>query len=64
MRMKSIKKSRSLRDAANEFLSFKKAQKARERTLKDYEKYIFPFVDQSSNSMESGTLENTAIAPA
>ncbi len=33
MRMKSVKKSRNLRDAVNEFLSFKKAQKVRERTL-------------------------------
>ncbi len=61
MRMKSVKKSRNLRDAVNEFLSFKQAQKVRERTLKDYEKYIFPFVEQSSNSMDIGTLKKEIL---
>ena len=51
MRMKMVTESQTLKDAAKEFLAYKKAQKIRERTLKDYHKYIDPFIAQSSNSM-------------
>jgi len=43
MRIKMVTKSQTLKDAAKEFLAYKKAQKIRERTLKDYRKYIDPF---------------------
>ena len=40
MRMRKIVENRTLKSAANEFLAFKRAQKVRERTLHDYQKYI------------------------
>ena len=52
MRMKKIVENRTLKSAAAEFLAFKRAQKIRDRTLHDYEKYINPFIEQSSNSMD------------
>ncbi len=57
MRMKMICESRTLKDTATEFLAFKKAQKVRERTLNDYRKYIFPFVEQSDNSLDIDILK-------
>ena len=46
MRMKMVCDDRTLREAANEFLALKKAQKVRERTLSDYKKYIDKFLEQ------------------
>ena len=40
MRMKMVTESQTLKDAAKEFLAYKMAQKIRERTRKDYHKYI------------------------
>ena len=57
MRMKKIVENRTLKSAAAEFLAFKRAQKIRERTLHDYEKYINPFIEQSSNSMDVDVLK-------
>ena len=57
MRMKTISESRTLRSAANEFLAYKKARKVRERTLKDYQKYIDQFIEQSENSMDIDVLK-------
>ena len=51
--MKKIIENRALKSAAAEFIAFKRAQKIRERTLHDYQKYINPIVEQSSNSMDS-----------
>ena len=48
MRMRKIVENRTLKNAVNEFLAFKRAQKVRERTLHDYRKYINPFIEQSS----------------
>lgn len=56
MRMKEIVENRTLKGAAAEFLAFKRAQKIRERTLHDYEKYINPFIGQSSNAMDVDVL--------
>ena len=56
MRMKIITEDRTLRDAANEFLAFKRAQKLRERTLNDYKKYIDAFVEDSSNTLDANVL--------
>ena len=61
MRMKMISDKRTLYDAAIEFLSFKKAQKVRNRTLSDYEKYIFPFVKQSHNTFMKLTQQVRSI---
>ncbi len=38
MRMKMVTETQTLKDAAKELLAYKKAQKIRERTLKDYHK--------------------------
>ena len=57
MRMKTISESRTLRSAANEFLAYKKARKVRARTLKDYQKYIDQFIEQSENSMDIDVLK-------
>lgn len=46
MRMKTISETRTLRDVSNEFLAYKKARKVRERTLRDYQKYIDKFIEQ------------------
>lgn len=61
MRMKKIIKNRTLKSAAAEFLAFKRAQKIRERTLHDYQKYINPFVEQSSNSMGIDVLKREIL---
>ena len=52
MRMKMVTESQTLKDAAKEFLAYKKTRKVRERTLKDYPKYIDQFIEQSENSMD------------
>lgn len=46
-----------MREAANEFLALKKAQKVRERTLNDYKKYIDKFLAQSENSLDVDVLK-------
>ena len=48
---------RTLREVANEFLTLKKAQKVRERTLNDYKKYIDKFLEQSDNSLDVDVLK-------
>ena len=57
MRMKMVCDDLTLREAANEFLALKKAQKVRERTLSDYKKYIDKFIEQSSNSLDVDVLK-------
>ena len=61
MRMKKIVENRTLKSAAAEFLAFKRAQKIRERTLHDYQKYINPFIEQSSNSMDIDVLKRELL---
>lgn len=61
MRMKKIVENRTLKGAATEFIAFKRAQKIRERTLHDYEKYINPFIEQSSNSMDVDVLKKEIL---
>ena len=58
MRMKIITEDRTLRDAVNEFLAFKRAQKLRERTLKDYKKYIDAYspIAMLNNSARRGKI--------
>ena len=57
MRMKKVTERQTLQDAAKEFLSYKRAQKISERTMKDYHKYLNPFIAQSSNSMNVNVLK-------
>lgn len=52
----------SLRDAADEFLSYKQAQKVRERTLKEYKTYINGFIQESSNSLDMDLLKADVIS--
>ncbi|MBR4940446.1 MAG: site-specific integrase [Clostridia bacterium] len=59
--MKTVYDNRTLRDAASEFLSLKKAQKVRKRTLDDYQKYINKFIDQSSNSLDVDILKSELL---
>ena len=61
MRMKRIVENRTLSSAAAEFYAFKRAQKIRERTLHDYQRYIDPFVEQSSNSMNINVLKREIL---
>lgn len=61
MRMKTISDNRTLGDVVTEFLSFKKAQKVRQRTLSDYEKYIFSFVKQSNNTLDIDVLKSEIL---
>ena len=61
MRMKKIVENRTLKAAAAEFFAFKRAQKIRERTLHDYQRYINPFVEQSSNSMDIDVLKREIL---
>ena len=61
MRMKKIVENHTLKGAAAEFLAFKRAQKIRDRTLHDYEKYINPFIEQSSNSMDVDVLKKEIL---
>lgn len=53
MRMKMVCDDRTLREVANEFLALKKAQKIRERTVSDYQKYINKFLAKSQNTLTS-----------
>ena len=57
MRMKKVTERQTLQDAAKEFLSYKRAQKISERTMRDYHKYLSPFIAQSSNSMNVNVLK-------
>ena len=61
MRMKKIVENLTLKSAAAEFIAFKRAQKIRERTLHDYQNYINPFVEQSSNSMDIDVLKQEIL---
>ena len=53
MRMKKIVENRTLKGAAAEFLAFKRAQKVRERTLHDYEKYKKKSAAKRANTSDS-----------
>ena len=61
MRMKTISETRTLRDVSNEFLAYKKAGKARERTLRDYQKYIDKFIEKSANTLDVDVLKTEIL---
>ena len=52
MRMRKIVQKNTLREYADRFLAYKKAQKVSDRTFKDYQKYIADFIEKSQNSMD------------
>jgi site-specific recombinase XerD len=59
--MKTISETRTLRDVSNEFLAYKKARKVRERTLRDYQKYIDKFIEQSANVLDVDVLRTEIL---
>lgn len=62
MRVKNVRKTRkSLYEATEEFISFKTAQKIRERTIKEYRKYLDDFVRKSSDSLEMDNLKQDLL---
>lgn len=62
MRVKNVRKTRkSLHDAAEEFISVKTAQKVRERTVREYRKYLDDFVQKSSDSLGMDELKRDLL---
>jgi hypothetical protein len=62
MRVKNVRKTRkSLYEATEKFISFKTAQKVRERTIKEYRKYLDDFVRKSSDSLEMDNLKQDLL---
>ncbi|MBR3972402.1 MAG: hypothetical protein IKJ99_00455 [Oscillospiraceae bacterium] len=62
MRVKNVRKTRkSLHEAAEEFISCKTAQKVRERTIREYRKYLDDFVQKSSDSLEMDDLKRDLL---
>lgn len=61
MRMRKIVQKQTLREYADKFLAYKKAQKICERTYKDYQKYINDFIENSQNSIDIETLKEDIL---
>lgn len=61
MRMRKIVQKNTLREYADKFLSYKKAQKVSERTFKDYQKYINDFIEKSQNSTNIEALKDDIL---
>jgi len=62
MRVKrKVNKKISLKDAMDEFLAYKQAQKVRERTVKEYQYYLQHFLATSSGSLNIETLKEEII---
>ena len=62
MRVSSIKEEPlCLHDLMAEFISCKQAQKARERTVRDYRKYFDAFLKGSSDSLQMDVLKDELI---
>ena len=58
MRVKNVRKTKKkLHDAIEEFIAYKIAQKLRERTVADYQKYLEDFLGVSSDSLELDVLK-------
>ena len=54
MRVKNVRKTReNLHEVVEEFISFKTAQKLRERTIAEYRKYLNDFVRKSADSLDA-----------
>lgn len=61
MRMRKIVQKNTLREYADKFLSYKKAQKVSQRTYKDYQKYIDDFIGKSQNSTDIEALKDDVL---
>ena len=61
MRMRKIVQKNTLREYADKFLSYKKAQKVSQRTYKDYQKYIDDFLEKSQNSTDIESLKDDIL---
>lgn len=62
MRVKMISNQKqTLRTVADEFLMLKRAQRRRERTIRDYEIYIDKFIIHSSNSLSIEDLKTDLL---
>ena len=61
MRMRKIVQKNTLREYADKFLSYKKAQKVSQRTYKDYQKYLDNFIGKSQNSTDIESLKDDIL---
>ena len=61
MRMRKIVQKNTLREYADKFLSYKKAQKVSQRTYKDYQKYLDDFIGKSQNSTDIEPLKDDIL---
>ena len=61
MRMRKIVQKNTLREYADKFLSYKKAQKVSQRTYKDYQKYLDDFIEKSQNSTDIESLKDDIL---
>ena len=61
MRMRKIVQKSTLREYADKFLSYKKAQKVSQRTYKDYQKYLDDFIRKSQNSTDIESLKDDIL---
>ena len=61
MRMRKIVQKNTLREYADKFLSYKKAQKVSQRTYKDYQKYLDDFIGKSQNSTDIEFLKDDIL---
>ena len=61
MRMRKIVQKNTLREYADKFLSYKKAQKVSQRTYKDYQKYLDDFIGKSQNSTDIESLKDDIL---
>ena len=62
MRVKKVRKTKkTLHEVMEEFIAFKAAQKVRERTIRDYQKYLNDFVQKSTDSLELDDLKGDLL---
>ena len=61
MRMRKIVQKNTLREYADKFLAYKKAQKVSQRTYKDYQKYIDDFLEKLQNSTDIESLKDDIL---
>ena len=63
MRVKNVRKTReNLHEVVEEFISFKTAQKLRERTIAEYRKYLNDFVRKSADSLDADNLKEDLLS--
>jgi integrase len=63
MRVKNVRKTQNnLHEVVEEFISFKTAQKLRERTIAEYRKYLNDFVRKSADSLDLDDLKEDLLS--